>query len=84
MQRKKLRQQGKLSFQPDGFLQLVLCHGRILPPLGRLRIIGSREPEAKVISSVFHLLGHTSHYNEEYLADIVILYCVGTSPPLDT
>ena len=84
MQRKKLRQQGKLSFQPDGFLQLVLCHGRILPPLGRLRIIGSREPEAIVISSVFNLLGHTSHYNEEYLADIVILYCVGTSPPLDT
>ena len=84
MQRKKLRQQGKLSFQPDGFLQLVLCRGRILPPLGRLRIIGSREPEAKVISSVFNLLGDTSHYNEEYLADIVILYCVGTSPPLDT
>ena len=84
MQRKKLRQQGKLSFQPDGFLQLVLCRGRILPPLGRLRIIGSREPEAIVISSVFNLLGDTSHYNEEYLADIVILYCVGTSPPLDT
>ena len=84
MQRKKLRQQGTLSFQPDGFLQLVLCRGRILPPLGRLRIIGSREPEAIVISSVFILLGDTSHYNEEYLADMVILYCVGTSPPLDT
>ena len=57
MQRKKLRQQGKLSFQPDGFLQLVLCRGRILPPLGRLRIIGSREPEAIVISSVFNFVG---------------------------
>ena len=76
MQRKKLRQQGKLSFQPDGFLQLVLCRGRILPPLGRLRIIGSREPEAIVISSVFNFLGHTSHYNEEYLADMVFFSVV--------